>query len=412
MPVKTAGRVSRFCGRGPMGAKIAGNMLPRAVGLRVLLLSGLFSILGAGCGRKPALARDAGAGGSRPAPPAASAENTTVVRGAALYGQYCATCHGPTGNGYIADNAPSLRTATFLATATAPFLQAAILRGRPGTAMGAYARATGGPLDPEEADAIIAFLRQGGPPLVALPAAASAGDRARGKAVYERQCRRCHGTETQRVSAVHLANPILLETASDAFLRYAVEMGRPPTSMVPWKGALTPQEIEDVVAYLRSMARPAPKAAAPPMPGPPAALRTGPIVLNPKGRPPTFELRDGRFVGMDQVKKALDQKRRLVIADARGPAEWTTLHIKGAISVPYYDTKAIDEIPNDGTWVIAYCGCPHHLSGDLVDALHKRGVKNAAVLDEGIFAWQQKGYPVVAAPGSMPPPAPPPVPKP
>jgi cytochrome c oxidase cbb3-type subunit 3/ubiquinol-cytochrome c reductase cytochrome c subunit len=371
-------------------------MFARAV---VLLL-----VLG-GCGRQAALARDGGTGGG-PAP--ALIDRGLITRGAAIYAQYCATCHGPNGYGYVADNAPSLRTATFLATATAPFLQAAILRGRPGTAMGGYARATGGPLSPEDADAIIAFLRDGGPPLVVLPAGKSPGDPGRGQAVYERQCRRCHGTETQRVSAVHLANPILLETASDAFLRYAVENGRPPTSMVPWKGALSPQEIEDVVAYLRSMAKPAPAAAAPPLPGPAAAPRTGPVVLNPKGRPPTFTLREGRFVPSEQVKKALDQKRRLVIADARGPAEWSTLHIAGAISVPYYDTHAMDQIPNDDTWVIAYCGCPHHLSGDLVDALRKRGFKNTAVLDEGIFFWQQKGYPVVAAPGSTPPPAPPP----
>jgi hypothetical protein len=33
------------------------------------------------------------------------------------------------------------------------------------------------------------------------------------------------------------------------------------------------------------------------------------------------------------------------------------------------------------------------------------------VLDEGIFAWQQKKYPVITAPGLSPPPAPPPPPK-
>jgi cytochrome c oxidase cbb3-type subunit 3/ubiquinol-cytochrome c reductase cytochrome c subunit len=206
------------------------------------------------------------------------------------------------------------------------------------------------------------------------------------------------------VSAVHLANAVLLETASDAFLRRAIEDGRPPTSMVPWKGALTPEQIDDVVSYVRSLAAPAP-----PPPAPPAAPRRGPIVLNPKGRAPDFVLKDDRFVGIDQVKAALDKKRRLVIADARGPAEWSALHIAGAISTPYYDAKALDDIPNDGTWVLAYCACPHHVSGEVVDALRKRGYKHTAVIDEGVFAWQQKGYPVVTAPGSAPPPAPPPL---
>ena len=58
---------------------------------------------------------------------------------------------------------------------------------------------------------------------------------------------------------------------------------------------------------------------------------------------------------------------------------------------------------------MAYCACPHHLSGVVVEELRKRGYRHTAVLDEGIFAWQQKKYPVVVAPGAVPPPAPPPV---
>ena len=228
-------------------------------------------------------------------------------------------------------------------------------------------------------------------------------------------CVRCHGTQTQRSTAVHLANPILLETATDVFLRHAVVEGRPPTAMLAWKGTLRPKQIDDVVAYVRSMAV-APGVAAtpppPPSPGPAAPPRQGPIVLNPRGRAPTFTLRDDLYVSIDQVKAALDQKRRIIIADARPPSDWLNLHIKGAISTPHYDPKALDDIPNDGTWVVAYCACPHHVSGEVVAALRKRGYKHTAVLDEGVFAWQQKKYPVVTAPGFQAPPAPPPMPAP
>jgi cytochrome c oxidase cbb3-type subunit 3/ubiquinol-cytochrome c reductase cytochrome c subunit len=336
--------------------------------------------------------------------PKKAAAQPVIQKGRAIYAQLCATCHGAEGNGYVADNAPSLRTATFLATATDDFLRAAILRGRPGTAMGVYARWTGGPLGPAEANAVIAFLRQGGPPLEVL-APVRLGDATRGQALYEKNCQRCHGTRTQRVSAIHLANPVLLETASDAFLRRAIEEGRPPTSMMAWKEALAPEQIDDVVAYVRSLASPAP-----PPPPPPAAPRTGPIVINPKGRHADFVLKDDRYVSIDQVKAALDKKRRLIIADARAPGEWSSLHIAGAISTPHYDPKSLDDIPNDGTWVLAYCACPHHVSGEVVDALRKRGYKHTAVIDEGVYAWQQKGYPVVTAPGATPPPAPPPLP--
>jgi cytochrome c oxidase cbb3-type subunit 3/ubiquinol-cytochrome c reductase cytochrome c subunit len=289
--------------------------------------------------------------------------------------------------------------------------------------MAGYGREVGGPLEPGDVNALVAFLRQGGPPPADLGHGAVRGDATQGKLVYATYCARCHGTPTQRSSAVHLANPILLETASDLFLRFAVLSGRPPTSMVSWRQALSPQQIDDVSTYVRSMARPA----APPVPAGQQALlppprptptsastsasaqrpTSGRVVLNPKGRAPDFVLKEDRFVSIDQVKQALDGKRRLVIADARAPSDWLNLHIAGAISTPYYDATALDQIPNDGTWVLAYCACPHHVSGEVVDQLRKRGYKHTAVIDEGIFAWQQKGYPVVAAPGMAPIPAPP-----
>jgi cytochrome c oxidase cbb3-type subunit III len=349
-------------------------------------------ILSAACGgRKTAMAKD-----------------PKVEQGHQIYGRLCATCHGANRDGYKSDNAPSLRTTTFLETASSGFLAEAITRGRPGTAMPAYGRGLGGPLAPPEVDALVAYLRDGSPAPV-QPPVRWPGDVAQGKTVYESACVRCHGTPTQRSTAVHLANPVFLQTATDAFLRYAVSEGRLPTSMVAWKNTLTPKQIDDVVTYVRSLAAPPPVPATPP-PMPPAAPRNGPIVINRRGRAPDFTLKDGLYVGIDQVKAALDAKRRLIIADARPPSDYLNLHITGAVSTPYYDAKSVDDLPKDGTWIVAYCACPHHLSGAVVDELRKRGYPHTAVLDEGIFAWQQKKYPVVAAPGMTPPPAPPPAP--
>jgi len=329
-------------------------------------------------------------------------------QGHQIYGRLCATCHGPDRDGYKSDNAPSLRTKTFLESVTNTFLVEAITRGRPGTAMPAYGRALGGPLAPAEVEALVTYLRVGNPPQVGIPIRWP-GDASQGKTIYESACERCHGTKTQRGTAVHLANPVFLQTAGDQFLRYAVTEGRLPTSMVAWKNTLTIKQIDDVVAYLRSMAAPPPVPATPPA-LPPAAPRTGPIVINRRGRAPSFTLKAGLYVSIDDVKAALDAKRRLIIVDARPPSDYLNLHITGAISTPYYDLKSLEDLPKDGTWIIAYCACPHHLSGTVVEELRKRGYQNTAVLDEGIYAWQQKKYPVFTAPGMTPPPAPPPIP--
>jgi cytochrome c oxidase cbb3-type subunit 3 len=339
---------------------------------------------------------------------------TDLADGRQLYDRFCAMCHGAEGKGYAADNAPSLVNATFLATASQDFLRAGIARGRPGTAMAGYGSAVGGPLTTRQVDAIVAHLSKDAPARVALSANPVVGDIARGRTLYAAECARCHGTPSQRVNAVHLANPVLLATASDAFLRYAVEHGRPQTVMAGFTGKLDARQMDDVVAYVRSMAVTPAVPAVPAVVAPaaasaqaPHAPRTGPVVLNRKGKQAEFSLKDDRFVSLDALKEALDGKRRIVIADARAPSDWLNLRIPGAISTPYYEPSALDDIPNDGTWVIAYCACPHHASGAVVDELRKRGYKHTAVLDEGIFAWQHKGYPVIAAPGMLPPPAPP-----
>lgn len=354
-----------------------------------------------------------------PPRPAASAE-----AGEALYARYCALCHGPRAEGYGADNAPSLVSSTFAATVTDDFLRAGITLGRPGTAMAGFGREVGGPLDEVGVDSIIAFIRTlHTVPRMAPPPFTAMSDAENGRLVYEKHCQKCHGTVTQRANAVHLFNPALLATASDAFLRHAVVNGRPDTPMEAFSPVLDGRATNDVITYIRSQAgklpplsslhapAPAPAEALDPHhghdhgpvggppPGAPPVPAWGPIPLNPQGGAPKFTLRDGRFAPMAEVKKALDEKKKIIIVDARAPSDWLTLHIPGSVPLPYYDLKLIDRIPNDDTWVIAYCGCPHHASGEVVDALRRRGHKNSAVLDEGMFAWQKANYPVVQAPG-------------
>src|SRR5262249_55745830 len=146
--------------------------------------------------------------------------------------------------------------ATFLQTASDEFIARGIREGRPGTAMGAYAKARGGPLDENDIAALLVFLRSAGPTPVRLSKTAVIGDPARGEQVYETSCKGCHGTRTDRGFAVQLGNPAFLSAASDAFLRYAIAQGRPGTPMPAFRGTLGEAQIDDVVAALRSWASP------------------------------------------------------------------------------------------------------------------------------------------------------------
>lgn len=314
--------------------------------------------------------------------------------GHGLYDRYCKLCHGEGARGYAADDAPSLRSPTFLESVTDQYLAHGIRVGRPGTSMAAYGKVRGGPLSEPEIAAIIRYVRSLGPARVELEKQAKRGDPAHGSALFNEHCQRCHGGPTKPRTALDLRNPELVRTASLEFLRHAIEHGRPSTPMPAFKKKLSPTEIDDLVAWLSS---PPPKPAiAPPsvQPSVQKVPKNPPLVLNPGGPSPKFTLRDGRYVPAQQVLSALKRKQRLIIIDARPTSDYQVLHIPGAVSIPYYDTASLSHVPNDGTWVVAYCACPHHASGQVVDALRERKFPRTAVLDEGILVWHQKGYPV------------------
>jgi cytochrome c oxidase cbb3-type subunit 3 len=314
-----------------------------------------------------------------------------VEAGGALYARYCQLCHAADGTGYAADEAPSLVSPNFLATANDAFIARGIRLGRPNTAMAAYGKARGGPLDDAQIASIVRFLRSKGRGAVHLPEVKVTGNAARGAEVYSRHCRSCHGTSQQPGKAPQLSNPEFLAAASPAFLRHAIRHGRPPTRMPAFAKRLSGAQIDDVLAWLTSL----PAGSSTARPENASVPRDLPLVIHPNGQAPKLELRAGRFVAAAQLEQALKSGRRVIIIDARAPSDWLAFHIPGAVPIPYYDTAELDRLPNDGTWVIAYCACPHHASGEVVDALRRRGFPNTAVLDEGILHWRKAGYPLV-----------------
>jgi cytochrome c oxidase cbb3-type subunit 3 len=320
---------------------------------------------------------------------------TPAHPGEALYRRYCALCHGRDGEGYAADDAPALASQEFLRSASDQFINSAIEAGRPGTPMSAWSREHGGPLEREQIGTILQYMRtwQRDPPL-RVDALEVRGDASRGRAIFAERCATCHGARGEGVDAIALANPALQATASDGFLLYAVTHGRRGTRMPSFEGTLTSEQIEDVVRFVRTFGA---QAALPEAPSdvdiPP--LTEMQLVINPDARPPRFTLREDRYVPALAVKEALDRGQRIIVIDARSTSDWLRARVPGAIPVPFYELSGIlDDLPRDGTPMVAYCGCPHAASGRVVDALREAGFTNTSVMDEGIGHWQTQGYPI------------------
>lgn len=327
------------------------------------------------------------------APPLTAEE---AAAAAADYQQYCALCHGADRQGYVNDDAPSLRSKSLMRTGFPEFLLFTIAYGRRGTPMGGYFEEIGGPMDNAEIYRLVRWLKEQVPvESIDLPPDPVVGDVERGRVIYAEECSGCHGKEAEGDLGPAIGNPAFLALAKDEFLRYAIEHGRDGTDMPSFGGVLPEADIDAVTAFLRSRqthwAQDAPTLRSPPA--------REEYILNPGAPGPDFELRDGMYVLAADLDRALRDGRRMVLLDTRVTSMWQVAHIEGAVPIPYY-YDAFDELaghlPRDGTWIVSYCECPRSAAESVARKLRERGFTHTAVLWEGINGWVALGYPVVA----------------
>jgi cytochrome c oxidase cbb3-type subunit 3/ubiquinol-cytochrome c reductase cytochrome c subunit len=330
-----------------------------------------------------------GIGTSRCSEPVLSAQEQ---RGHDTYERMCSVCHGPNGEGYKADQATALAHKAFLATASDELLKTAIMEGRRGTVMSAWAKTRGGPLTPADVDAIVAYLRTWGQRSTApLDDRPLSGNTVRGAETYARECAKCHGDKGMGGPNVHIGDAQFLGLATNGFLRAAIRDGRAPTAMAAFGPTLGDGAIEDLVSLLRMW-----QGTAPLYPGMPAAraapLPLGPVPLHPGGPEPAgFKLSPGTTPAA-VVKAELDRGAKMAILDARAPSDYMNEHIEGAVSVPFYDPAPyFSGLPKDA-WLVSYCACPHAESGQLAAKLVAAGFKKVTILDEGLGVWRARKY--------------------
>lgn len=191
-----------------------------------------------------------------------AAPDPEVRQGEGLYNQNCAVCHQADAIGKPGF-APSLTNKELLSIGSDKFFMATIRDGRRGTGMPPFSH-----LGRNNIRAIVAYLRT----FEQLPNRASEvdaqpeahGDPRLGKQWYDYICSTCHGVAGDGYASGGTGTAIgksgFLETASDGFIRTTIKEGRSNTRMLGFSGAvglanLSDREIDDIVVYLRSLAR-------------------------------------------------------------------------------------------------------------------------------------------------------------
>ncbi len=192
-----------------------------------------------------------------------SVAGNSVDSGQQLFEANCMACHQAGEHG-AAGMAPVLTNADFLAIASDTFLYNTIHDGRMAAGMPPASW-----LGEQKIRAIISYLRSQS----TLPdrsasvnkQPAATGSAAHGAELFQSICSTCHGIRGQGYedgnTGTHIGNPAFLRVASDGFLRDVIKHGRRGTAMHPFSGsaaiaALSDQEIDDIIVFLRSLSMP------------------------------------------------------------------------------------------------------------------------------------------------------------
>ena len=193
---------------------------------------------------------------------AEGASPATLKKGKALFTENCEVCHQADAIGQPGV-APSLTNPELLSTASDKFFAATIRDGREDTGMPPFAH-----LGRRGISAVVAYLRShavGPNRAVEIDAQPEAhGDPRLGKQWYANICSTCHGVAGDGYEAggtgTAIGLPSFLNKVSDGFLRETIKKGRSNTRMLPFQGPeglanLSNQEIDDIIVYLRSLAK-------------------------------------------------------------------------------------------------------------------------------------------------------------
>jgi cytochrome c oxidase cbb3-type subunit 3/ubiquinol-cytochrome c reductase cytochrome c subunit len=199
----------------------------------------------------------------------ASAQGGDVSRGAKLFAQNCAVCHGDRAQGRVgatlAKDFPGIRVDALL--------RQIISNGVQGSVMPPWAKSNGGPLSDAEIDDLVAFIRSLGnlaptvppgptatqPPLPSPVATFPAGDAGRGAKVFADNCAVCHGPNGEgRIGATLQKDfpGINVESFLDSTIARGVAGSRMPAWAKSSGGPLTDQDIADAAAFVRTLKKP------------------------------------------------------------------------------------------------------------------------------------------------------------
>jgi mono/diheme cytochrome c family protein len=189
-----------------------------------------------------------------------SADGAPVEQGRELYSDNCAICHGVFGEGGANPTRPGdviapISSAEYLRTRDDFTLNAIIDQGQPNFGMSPFGTAFGGPLDSDEIDAIVAFMRnwEANPPVELPPEVVIDQFPLEAADIYNELCAQCHGLEGEGIVGPSLSDPEFQSGNTDQDIYDTINLGHEAAAMIGWGEILSSEQIEGLVSHIRRL---------------------------------------------------------------------------------------------------------------------------------------------------------------
>jgi rhodanese-related sulfurtransferase len=101
------------------------------------------------------------------------------------------------------------------------------------------------------------------------------------------------------------------------------------------------------------------------------------------------------YVDVNDLERLLREDSTLILIDARTSEEFAGGHVAGAINVPIADLPDFAQKQRDASedLVVTMCGSTGR-GEKAASILNSNGMANVQVMNGGLKAWQEAGFPV------------------
>lgn len=189
-----------------------------------------------------------------------TARGTSLEIGQELFIANCATCHGDFGEGGINPARPGdiiapISTAEYLKTRDDATLRNIIAQGQPNFGMSPFGSSFGGPLDDDEIDALVAFIRswEENPPVELPPEVTIEQITLSGADIFLELCAQCHGSDGEGGIGPSFLTEEFKATYTETLLFETINEGHEATAMIGWGEVLSADQIQQLVEFIRQM---------------------------------------------------------------------------------------------------------------------------------------------------------------